>query len=341
LIIYYSKWRKTINLVGLSPIRPKMAIPPLLVNAITYSSMITILSIGFTLTYLTAKIPNFAHGTYAGVGIYVVWTLSKLMGLSPYIGFPIAFVAGGIVSLILYMLVIRVITQLGGGAVVLTISTLAIQILLTAMLSIFVYWVRGVYGTYGMGFMLKEFDFKIAGYPGIFPMSFLICFVVVIILHILLTRTKTGVAMRATAEDPELASVLGINIDHIQRLSWFLTGGLACLAGAMYPLWFQSYPKSGAAIMTSIMAGSLLGGFDNIYGAIIGGFGVGFSEIVLTARLQKWLGPWIGRWRPLVPMVILVAVLLFEPRGLSGLYQRLKASPVGERVLEMLGRKEE
>lgn len=315
--------------------------PPLLVNAITYSSMITILSIGFTLTYLTAKIPNFAHGTYAGVGIYVVWTLSKIYGFSPYIGFPLSFVIGGIVSLILYVTVIRVITRLGGGAVVLTISTLAIQILLTALLSIYVYWARGVFGTYGMGFMLKEFDFMIGTYPGIFPMSFLICFVVVILLHILLTRTKTGIAMRATAEDPELASVLGINIDMIQKMSWFLTGGLACLAGAMYPLWFQSYPKSGGMIMTSIMAGSLLGGFENIYGAIIGGFGVGFSEIVLTAWLQQQLGPWVGRWRPIVPMVILVAVLLFEPRGLTGLYERVKASPIGGRALAMLGKKEE
>ena len=315
--------------------------PPLWVNAITYSSMITILSIGFTLTYLTAKIPNFAHGTYAGVGIYVVWTLSKIYGFSPYLGFPLAFIIGGLVSLVLYVTVIRVITQLGGGAVVLTISTLAIQILLTAILSIYVYWARGVFGTYGMGFMLKEFDFMIGTYPGIFPMSFLICFVVVILLHILLTRTKTGIAMRATAEDPELASVLGINIDMIQKLSWFLTGGLACLAGAMYPLWFQSYPKSGGMIMTSIMAGSLLGGFENIYGAIIGGFGVGFSEIVLTAWLQQQLGPWVGRWRPIIPMVILVAVLLFEPRGLTGLYARIKASPIGDRALAMLGKKEE
>jgi branched-chain amino acid transport system permease protein len=303
--------------------------------------MITILSIGFTLTYLTAKIPNFAHGTYAGVGIYVVWTLSKIYGFSPYLGFPIAFIVGGIVSLILYILVIRVITQLGGGAVVLTISTLAIQILLTAILSIYVYWARGIFGTYGMGFMLKEFDFTIGGYQGIFPMSLLICLVVVVVLHVLLTRTKTGIAMRATAEDPELASVLGINIDMIQKMSWFLTGGLACLAGAMYPLWFQSYPKSGAGIMTVIMAGSLLGGFDNIYGAIIGGFGVGFSEIVLTAWLQKVLGPWVGRWRPLVPMVILVAVLLFEPRGMTGLYERIKASPIGDRAVAMLGRKED
>ena len=93
--------------------------------------------------------------------------------------------------------------------------------------------------------------------------------------------------------------------------------------------------------MTSIMAGSLLGGFENIYGAIIGGFGVGFSEIIVTATLQKYVGPWVGRWRPIIPMVILIMVLLFEPRGLTGLFERLKASPIGARALTMLRRKEE
>jgi len=321
--------------------RRMVDIPILWVNAITYSSLITILSIGFTLTYLTAKIPNFAHGTYAGVGIYVSWTISKIFGYSPYLGFPLSFVVGGGVSIVLYLLVINVITRLGGGAVVLTISTLAIQILLTALINIYVYWMRDMFGTYGMGFMLKEYDFKIGDLQGIFPVSFIICFAVVLILHVLLTRTKTGIAMRATAEDPELASVLGINIDTIQKMSWFLTGGLACLAGAMYPLWFQSSPASGSAIITSIMAGSLLGGFDNIYGAIIGGFGVGFSEILLTARLQNVLGPWIGRWRPLVPMIILIGVLLLEPKGLAGVYERLKAGRIGDRILSMTKRGEE
>ena len=310
------------------------------INTITYSSLITILSIGFTLTYLTAKIPNFAHGTYAGVGIYVSWTISKIFGFSPYIGFPLSFVIGGIVSVLLYILVINVITRLGGGAVVLTISTLAIQILLTALINIYVYWMRDMYGTYGMGFMLKEYDFQLAGYPGIFIVSLSICISVVIVLHILLTRTRTGVAMRATAEDPELASVLGINIETIQKMSWFLTGGLACLAGSMYPLWFQSYPTSGSAIITSIMAGSLLGGFDNIYGAIVGGFGVGFSEIMVTTWMQGAIDPGLGRWRPLVPMIILVAVLLLEPRGLAGVYDRIKKGPIGEKLMA-LGKKEE
>ena len=318
-----------------------VSIPAIWMAAIVYASEITILSIGFTLTYLTAKIPNFAHGTYAGVGIYVSYTLAKILNISPYVGFPIAFLLGGVVSVLIYLLVIKVLSRMGGGAIVLTISTLAIQIFLTAALSIYAFWLRAKYKTYAMQFLLKMFDFEFAGMPGIFTVSLSICIVTVIVLHYMLTRTKTGVAMRATSEDPELASVLGIDINRIQIFSWFLTGGLACLAGAMYPLWFMSLPTSGAAIITSIMAGSLLGGFENIYGAIVGGFSVGLSEILLTTWLMKVVGVWVGEYRPLIPMILLVAVLLIEPRGLHGLYERFKASSTGEKVFARFSKSEE
>ena len=305
--------------------------------ALVYASEITLLSVGFTLTYLTAKVPNFAHGTYAGVGIYVSYTFSKIWGLSPYLGFPVSFVIGGIISVIIYKLVIGVLTNMGGGAIVLTISTLAIQIFLTALIQIYAYYLRERFSTYAMAFLLKEDDFMVAGFPGIFVVSLSLTVLSVIVLHIMLTRTKLGVAMRATAEDPELASVLGINIDQIQLFSWFLTGGLACLAGAMIPLWFQSTPQSGAMIITSIMAGSLLGGFDSIYGSVIGGAIVGMSEILLTTWGQAWIGVWVGEYRPIIPMLFLVTVLLIEPRGLQGAWARFAATTTGEKFGKAIG----
>jgi branched-chain amino acid transport system permease protein len=305
--------------------------------ALVFASELTLLSIGFTLTYLTAKVPNFAHGTYAGVGIYVSYTFAKIWGLSPYYGFPVAFIVGGIVSVLIYRLVIGVLTNMGGGAIVLTISTLAIQIFLTAFIQIYAYYLRERFSTYAMAFLLKESDFSVAGFPGIFVVSMTLTISLVLALHYMLTRTRIGVAMRATAEDPELASVLGINTDQIQLFSWFLTGGLACLAGAMIPLWFQSTPQSGAMIITSIMAGSLLGGFDSIYGSVIGGAIVGMSEILLTTWGQALIGVWVGEYRPLVPMIFLVAVLLIEPQGLQGAWMRFAATQTGENFRKAVG----
>jgi branched-chain amino acid transport system permease protein len=306
-------------------------------NALIYAFELTLLSIGFTLTYLTAKVPNFAHGTYAGIGIYVSYTFSKTLGLSPYMGYPLSFIIGGVVSVIIYVLVINVLTRMGGGAIVLTISTLAIQIFLGALIQIYAYWLLKRYGLYTQIFMLKDYDFKIGEFPGVFITSMSITIVSVVLLHYMLTRTKIGVAMRATAEDPELASVLGININQIQIFSWFLTGGLACLAGAMIPLWFMSTTTSGSAMITSIMAGSLLGGFDSVYGAVVGGFLVGVSEVMFTTWGQQLLGAWVGEYRPLIPMIFLVAILLIEPEGLQGAYTKFMASETGGRILQSIG----
>ena len=314
-----------------------MLIPAIWVAALVFASELTLLSIGFTLTYLTAKIPNFAHGTYAGVGIYVSYTFAKILNMSPYIGFPLAFILGGIFSVIIYKLVIGVLQSLGGGAIVLTISTLAIQIFLTGLIQIYAFYLRARFNTYAMAFLLKQNDFEIGGFPGIFVVSMSLTAISVVTLHFMLTRTKIGVAMRATAEDPELASVLGININNVQLFSWFLTGGMACLAGAMIPMWFMSTPQSGALIITSIMAGSLLGGFESVYGAVIGGAIVGISEIMLTTWGQAILGPWVGEWRPIVPMIFLVAILLIEPEGLEGAWNRFKASDTGEKLLKSVG----
>jgi branched-chain amino acid transport system permease protein len=313
-----------------------MLIPALWMAAIVYAAEITLLSIGFTLTYLTAKIPNFAHGTYAGFGIYTVFTITRVLGMSPYIGFPIAFVIGGVVSVLIYLVVIKVLMRMGGGAIVLTIATLALQIFMTAILFIYAYWIRTVSGLYTVGFLLKENDFRLFDMPGIFYVASGICIVTVILLHYMLTRTKTGIAMRATAEDTELASVLGIDINRIQLYSWFLTGGLAALAGAMIPMWFSSTPNTGSAMITSIMAASLLGGFENIYGAIIGGLGIGFSEIILTFWGQQAFGAWVGEYRPIIPMAVLVAVLLIEPAGLGGIYNRILATDTGERIISRI-----
>ncbi|MBD3207474.1 hypothetical protein GF319_14175 [Candidatus Bathyarchaeota archaeon] len=265
-------------------------LPVIWTAALVFASELPLISIGFMLTDLTAKVPNFAHGTYAGVGIYLIFTISKILKYSPYVGFSLAFIVGGITSVLIYKLAIGVLQKMGGGTVVLTISTLAIQIFLTASIQIYAYWLLLKYNKYTQLFRLKEYDFQFAGFPGIFIVSIGLSLATVIVFHYVLTRTRIEMAMRATAEDPQLASILGININNIQLYNWFLTGGIACLAGAMIPLWFMSTPNYWALIITSIMAGNLLGGFNNIYGAILGGAIVGISEIMLTTWGQATRG---------------------------------------------------
>ncbi len=305
-------------------------------SALVYGSMITILCLGFTLTHMTAKIPNFAHGTYAGYGVYVVWTFARVWNLNPYIGFPVALIVGAVIGVLLYTIVVSTLRRMGGGAIVLTIATIALGIFLEQGLHIYAYWIREMYGLMSYGFLLKQNDFEVLGFQGIFPVALILCAAVVIVLHRTLTGTNFGIAMRATAEDPTLASVLGINTNRIQLISWAMTGGMAALAGAMLPMWFMGSPIAGVRLLTSCMAGSLLGGLDNIYGAVIGGFGVGLLEIILTSQMQTWFGLWVGEYRPLVPMILTIIVLLIEPDGISGYIERMRVQKRGPMILRKI-----
>ena len=313
-----------------------MLIPVIWMSALVYGSMITILCLGFTLTHMTAKIPNFAHGTYAGYGVYVVWTFARMWNLNPYLGFPVALLVGALIGVILYKVVVSTLRNMGGGAIVLTIATIALGIFLEQGLHVYAYWARENYGLMSYGFLLKQNDFRFLGFQGIFPVALILVTVVVIILHKMLTGTNFGIAMRATAEDPTLASILGINTSQIQLVSWAMTGGMAALAGAMLPMWFMGSPVAGVSLLTSTMAGSLLGGLDNIYGAVIGGFTVGLVEIILTSQMQTWFGLWVGEYRPLVPMILTIVVLLIEPTGVSGYIERMRVQKRGPMILRKI-----
>ncbi|MDH5364453.1 MAG: branched-chain amino acid ABC transporter permease [Dehalococcoidia bacterium] len=301
-------------------------IPPLLMSFSVYASLITILAIGYTLTYIISHIPNFAHGTYAGLGIYTTYTLTRVMRFNPYISCPVGFVVGGIMGLILYIIVIKTLRMMGGSLIVLTIATLAIQITMDALINIYATFLRIRTESWAFMFVLKLNDFKWLGYQGIFPVSLLLCITIVIILHLFLTRTKMGIAMRATSENVELAQVVGIDADLIQMLSWFITGGLASLSGTLFPLWFECNPSTANRLINVTMAGSLFGGINNIYGAIIGGFFVGATEIIGTTALMYLFGPIVGEYRYMIPLVVVILVLLLEPQGVPGIIKRIRDS---------------
>jgi len=298
-----------------------MPIPIIIVSMLIYSSLIAMMSLGFTLTYTIQKIPNFAHGIYAGFGIYVTFTITKILEYNPYYSIPVSFVFGGLLGMILFRLVIYNLNRLKLGSVVITISTIALGIFLKASIDIYAYWLRITYKEYAQTFLLKFYDFKLGRYQGIFPVSIICGIMSVFLLYLLLKKTNVGIAMRATTEDIELASIVGINVNRIQLLAWFITGSITCIAGSLLPFWFQSEPNTGNALLLTTMAASLVGGLNEIWGAVLGGYLVGFFEILITVFLQRLLGPWVGEYRPLIPMFIVIIVLLFKPDGLTPLFK--------------------
>jgi branched-chain amino acid transport system permease protein len=135
--------------------------------------------------------------------------------------------------------------------------------------------------------------------------------VLMIGVHLLLTRTQIGRAMRAVSENPALARVAGVNVAGVIRAAWLIGGALACAAGVMLGLLVQIRPFMGFDLLLPMFAAAILGGIGSVPGALAGALIVGVSE----AATVQMIG---AEWRAAVAFLLLIGVLLIKPTGLFG-----------------------
>ena len=157
--------------------------------------------------------------------------------------------------------------------------------------------------------------------------------VAVVALHLFLTRSRLGKAMRAMADNADLAQVSGINTELVVRVTWIIAGALAAAGGTMLALDVTLKPDLAFNIVLPIFAAAIVGGLGQAYGAIAGGFLIGFAETlavfnwsVLLRPLQPLLPEWLEipaklaivptEYKLTVAFVILVVVLLWRPTGI-------------------------
>ncbi|MCK4317839.1 branched-chain amino acid ABC transporter permease [Candidatus Bathyarchaeota archaeon] len=298
--------------------------PPLIKDALVYANCVTMMSIGFTLVYMISRVPNFAQSTFAVLGVYCTFTMVRILEINPYLAMPLGVLLGSVLALVVYLGVVNTLTKYGAGPIRLTISLLALQQIFLAGVQIYADYVRNVLGVYSRGFMLRVNDFRVGEFPGVLLVSTVLIVVIIVSLHLVLTRTQFGIATRATVENAPLAAVLGINVKKISLVSWMITGGLAGLAGTFLPLWFSSGPGSGGMLSTSIFAASVVGGLSSIYGAVIGGYVISLLEVWGSYLLMKYLGLWAGAYRMLIPLTLMSLILMYEPGGIVSMIEKIQ-----------------
>ena len=298
--------------------------PPIIKDALVYANCVTMMSIGFTLVYMISRVPNFAQSTFAVLGVYCTFTMVRILEINPYLAMPLGVLLGAALALVVYLGVVNTLTNYGAGPILLTISLLALQQIFLAGVQIYADYVRNVLGVYSRGFMLRVNDFRVGEFPGVLLVSTVLIVVIIVSLHLLLTRTQFGIAIRATVENAPLAAVLGINVKKISIVSWMITGGLAGLAGTFLPLWFSSGPGSGGMLSTSIFAASVVGGLSSIYGAMIGGYVISLLEVWGSYLLMKQLGLWAGAYRMLIPLTLMSLILMYEPGGIVSIIEKIQ-----------------
>ena len=297
-----------------------MDILQLVVVGIIVGSIIGLGAIGLTLTYGVMKFANFAHGDLMTLGMFLalfivsdlglgggkIGPLSFGWGMLPAALFAMVGVAG--VALLLDRLVFRPLRGRGSGIITMAVASLGIGIGVRAV-------VQMIWGSsptrYSTGINKAV---TIAGEIKVQPDQFLIVALTLVLsvaVYLLLYRTKLGKAMRATADNPALAEIAGIETESVRRWVWIGGGGLIAIAGIMLALQAQLRFDAGFSLILPLFAAAILGGIGNPLGALIGGLVVGISQEVSTEWIDTGL-------KPGVPFVILILMLLVRPRGLFG-----------------------
>ncbi len=293
------------------------SIPPYVFDSIVYASLFGLMAIGLTLTYITTKVPNFAYGSFVTIGIYTSFSLFRLDKISPYLSVPFAFILGSLSSVVMYLAILRVLARRGSSLVALMISTLAIDIAFVGIFGIYTDYLSSRYRIIDTKFFARfGTDFELFGAAGLVYVAPISLAVITVGLFLLLTKTRFGIAMRASVENPSLARVLGIDVERTYVFAWFLAGGFAAIAGSYYTLWLPGGTTAGSNLIVEIFAASVLGGLASIYGAAIGGLLIGASEILLTQVGVGLFGGWVLIFQKGVPLVIMGVTLLVFPRGL-------------------------
>jgi len=315
-------------------------------NSIIYANTVVMLAIGLTLTYLTTKVPNFAHGSIAVVGAYLFFTVAGVyMGEQLYqgqlaapvaAGLLAAFLGGAVVGLLEYLLALRPLKRRGATLLGLMIATLGVDLFMIGMLNIYADIVgelikqvraqglRVAYISSRDWNLRSYFADQVAGAPLSLWLSTGVVVASLVALYLLLTRTRFGVAMRAAIENPNLAGVLGVNVDLVNMASWFIAGGLAGLAGALMGITERMNPATGSLEVVVVFAASIVGGLESLAGAVAGGYLVGLSETLGTRYIGALLGINLYVYRKAVPLLLIIVTLLLAPRGLAGLAEEKK-----------------
>ena len=291
-----------------------------LVNTIQIGSLYALMALGITLTFSVMKLPNFAHAEYVTAGAYAALIVSLSGVLNPLVIMAAAFITGALVAVVSHLTVFKPLERRQVSLYTLILSSFAVGLVIRYIL-------------FTMADYFNLFDLRI-GIPLriLFRDGFLILsnvfawvvpttIVLVILLTLLLNATSLGREMRALANNAILARVIGIPVERVKNYTWLLVGGLAGVAGALWSLQTAVNPLMGWAAIISVFAAAILGGLSSFSGTILGAYVVAFSENTVMLFLNSNFGLDLA-YKPAIPFIIIIAVLLIRPQGFTELIKR-------------------
>lgn len=278
-----------------------------LVNGLTLGSAYAVIAIGYTLVFGVLNIVNMAHGGIFMVGAYIGLLLVTEAGFGIFPALIGAMVGGVVLGYALEIFALRPLRRRKVTHLAPLISTIGVSTFLESVaLMVWGPQTRSFPTSFGNELM----DFGAFKISGIQIISLGTAVVLMVLLTILLNKTKIGKAVRATSESAETASLLGINTGRIITFTVMMASALGAAAGVLIGLSFNAIePTMGTAMGLKGLAVLIMGGLGNVEGAMAGGFILGIAEVFSVAYGSS-------SYRDAVAFGIIILILFIRPEGL-------------------------
>ncbi|MDE2511955.1 MAG: branched-chain amino acid ABC transporter permease [Elusimicrobia bacterium] len=287
-----------------------------IVNGLTLGAIYSLIALGYTLVYGILAMINFAHSEVLMLGSFFALGLATLApGLFGSGAFGLAgmFAAGmlgaGLLNVLIERFAYRPLRDISRLAPL--ISAIGVSIVLQNAVFL---WVSTQSLSFPQPVAIRQFDVAGASVSSLQLVILGAALVLMGLLHFFVEHTRMGKAMRACADDIQTAGLMGINADVVIAVTFFVGGALGGAAGVLYGMNYGSIKYNlgflpGAKAFTA----AVLGGIGNIRGAVLGGFILGFLEVLATGYIPNG-----AEWRDVVAFTVLIVVLLLRPSGLLG-----------------------
>jgi branched-chain amino acid transport system permease protein len=279
----------------------------LVVAGLATGAIYALVAVGFTLLWQTSQTINFAQGEFVMVPAFFVLAAMKFGSVS----FPVAILLGLVASLLILGVLFKkllVDPMIRHGVLPLVISTIALALFLKE-------GVKEFYGAEAQPFPVLWATTNITVAGAVVALQNLVIIGVAIAaiaaLQWFLAATRTGRSMQATAQNPVLARILGIRVERMILYTFLINAGLVALASVLIsPIYLAKFSNGETLGLVAFIA-AIVGGFNQVRGAIVGGLLLGVLDNLVAAYVST-------QYRGAIPLFLLITVILFRPQGLLG-----------------------
>lgn len=279
-----------------------------IINGLSLGSVYALIAVGYSLVYSILLFSNFAHGGFLIIGGYICYFMLRSVGANIWLAGAAAMVGAGVSAILTERVAYKPIREKTNITLYLLIASMGMSIVIE---NVFVILAGGRFRALPPVIPTSPVNVFGVATTSMFDILSLVTAVIFLsCLQLFLTRTKWGLAIRAAAYDLRVAGLMGVNVNRLVSIVFFVAGVLAAVGGIFLSARYTLYPQLGLITIKAFIA-AVIGGLGSLPGAVVGSLILGLAEMLTAGFISSQM-------RDLVVFLLLIITLLIRPSGLFG-----------------------